>query len=118
MVLGKDHPDLAKCYSNLASLLQTQGKYNEAESLYRRAIAIDDERAFGKGHPNLSGWYSNLALLLKFQGKYAEAEPLFRRAIEIFQSKLGPDHPTTLTAKANYDRLEKLKSQNLANPAR
>jgi hypothetical protein len=58
-------------------------------------------------------------MLLKDQGKYDHAEPLIRRAIEIFQSKLGLDHPNTVRARKNYDRLqEELKKQNSGNPAR
>jgi len=36
--LGKDHPDVAVWYNNLAVLLQARGKYDQAEPLYRRAI--------------------------------------------------------------------------------
>jgi tetratricopeptide (TPR) repeat protein len=97
-------------------LLQAQGKYDQAEPLYRQAIEID-ERAFGKDHPTLATDYNNLALLLQAQGKYDQAEPLYRRAIEIFQTKLGLDHPNTVTAKKNYDLLQ-LKKQNSGNPAR
>jgi hypothetical protein len=52
------------------------------------------------------------------QGRYAEAEPLFRRAIEIFQTKLGLDHPSTVAVRKNYGRLQELKKQNSGNPAR
>ena len=41
-VLGKDHPDVAGRYNNLANLLKEQRKYTEAEPLYRRAIEIDE----------------------------------------------------------------------------
>ena len=47
-----------------------------------------------------------------------EAEPLYRRAMEIFQTKLGLDHPNTVTVRKNYDRLQELKKQNSANPTR
>ena len=89
-------------YNNLAVLLKDQGKYAEAEPLFRRAIEID-EKALGKDHPDVANDYNNLAGLLQDQGKYAEAEPLYRRAIEIFQTNLGPDHPNTFAAKRNYD---------------
>src|SRR5262249_45348842 len=35
-VLGKDHPDVARDYNNLALLLHAQGKYEQAEPLFRR----------------------------------------------------------------------------------
>jgi tetratricopeptide (TPR) repeat protein len=65
-----------------ASVLQAQGKYDQAEPLYRRAIEID-ERGLGRDHPNVATNYNNLAELLRAQGKYDQAEPLYRRAIEI-----------------------------------
>jgi hypothetical protein len=36
--------DVAAGYNNLAELLQDEGKYAEAEPLYRRAIEIDKTR--------------------------------------------------------------------------
>ena len=41
-------------------LLWAQGKYDEAEPLYRRAIEIG-EKALGKDHPNVAIRYNNLA---------------------------------------------------------
>ncbi len=35
-----------------------------------------------------------------------EAEPLFRRALAIFGTSLGPDHPSTATARRNLMGLE------------
>jgi hypothetical protein len=34
-----------------------------------------------------------------------EAEPLMRRAVDIFEASLGPDHPSTQTAKRNLEIL-------------
>jgi Tetratricopeptide repeat len=70
------------------------------------------EKVLGKDHPDVAVWYHNLAVVLKDQRKYDQAEPLFRRAMEIFQSKLGSDHPNTIAARENYDGLQQLKKQN------
>ena len=90
-------PTLRREYNNLAFLLQNQGKYAEAEPLFRRAIEIS-EKALGKEHPTVATDYNNLAVLLQDQGKYAEAEPLYRRAIEIDEKTLGKDHPDVALA--------------------
>jgi len=71
----RDHPDVATGYNNLGALLQDQGKYAEAEQLFRRAIEID-ENAFG--NPVVAKNYNNLAGLLRDQRKYGEAETLCR----------------------------------------
>src|SRR5437899_2606067 len=38
--LGPDHPEVAADVAALAALLDGQGKWDEAEALYRRALAI------------------------------------------------------------------------------
>src|SRR5262245_42400146 len=37
--LGADHPNTATSFNNLAALYESQGKYAEAEQLYKRALA-------------------------------------------------------------------------------
>ena len=53
--LGSLHPDVAKQLNNLALLCQNQGKYDDVESYYKRAIdiyiktlGIDDPNVFCK----------------------------------------------------------------------
>ena len=36
---GQDHPDTLGSVNNLAALYQAQGRYGEAEPLYKRALA-------------------------------------------------------------------------------
>ncbi len=50
-----------------ACLHRCTGKYDEAEPLYRRALAVR-EKALGPQHPDTAGSINNLALLLKSQG--------------------------------------------------
>ena len=47
---------------DLAGLRQDQGRYDEAESLYRRALAILEVR-LGPDHPDVATSLSNLARL-------------------------------------------------------
>ena len=77
--LGPDHPDVATALSNLATSYLTQGRYAEAEPLYKRALAID-EKALGPDHPSVATVLANLGSLNESQGRYAEAEPLYKRA--------------------------------------
>lgn len=42
---------------------------------------------------------------------YSDAEPFYRRALEIYEARLGKDHPNTLTARNNLDTLlDKMQS--------
>ncbi|MEM7633864.1 MAG: tetratricopeptide repeat protein [Pseudomonadota bacterium] len=92
--------DFASDLNNLADLLRTQGKYDEAKPLFERAIAIH-EKALGAEHPSYAIDLYNLALLLQQQHEYAEAKRLLKRALAIFHATLGPDHPHTQLAASN-----------------
>ena len=48
--------------TTLRLLYKTQGKYDLAEPMYQRALAID-EKALGKDHPNVANRLNNLAVL-------------------------------------------------------
>lgn len=58
-VLGKDHPDVAKQLNNLALLCQNQGKYEEVEYYYCRALEIYESR-LGPDDPNVAKTKNNL----------------------------------------------------------
>jgi tetratricopeptide (TPR) repeat protein len=75
--LGSEHPDTAQSLNNLASLYDDQGKYDEAEPLYKQALAIR-EKALSSEHPDTASSMNNLAWLYDDQGKYDEAEPLYK----------------------------------------
>ena len=88
----------------LAADLHKEGKYAEAEPLYRAVIA-----AARRGDPggdaaltpvalqqrrlDTSAAVSSLGSLLKAKGAVAEALPLFREALAGFAAVAGPEHP-------------------------
>ena len=65
---------------NLAVLYDDQGKHDDAERLYKRALAIQ-ERTLGEYHPHTAHTVINLGTLYAEQGKYAEAQELYKRAL-------------------------------------
>ena len=69
-----------------------QGKYADAEALYKRALAIR-EKALGANHPDVARTLDNLAIVYWAQGKYAEAEGLYKRALAIREKALGARPP-------------------------
>jgi tetratricopeptide (TPR) repeat protein len=89
---GPNHPDVARCLNNLASLLRDTNRRSEAEPLFHRALAID-EASLGPNHPNVASDLNNLAVLLHAANRRSEAEPLFHRALAIGEASLGPNHP-------------------------
>ncbi len=48
--MGAEHPDVAISLNNIADFFHDQGKYAEAEPLYRRALDIC-ETQLGENHP-------------------------------------------------------------------
>ncbi|MEE8176619.1 MAG: tetratricopeptide repeat protein, partial [Acidobacteriota bacterium] len=120
---GPKDPRLAQSLNNLAGLYNSQGKYAEAEPLYRRALAIA-EAILGPEHPNVAPGINNLGALYLAQGKYAEAEPLFQRSQAIWEKALGPEHPdvalslgnlaSVYQAQRNYEAAEPLAARSVA----
>ena len=60
--LGPDHPDVATSLNNLALLYDNQGRYADAEPLYKRSLAIS-RKALGPDHPDVATSLNNLAEL-------------------------------------------------------
>jgi tetratricopeptide (TPR) repeat protein len=65
-----------------------QAKFDEAEALYRRAMAIR-EKVLGDDHPDVAQSLTLLSALYSLQRKFGEAEGLLRRALEIQTRALG-----------------------------
>ena len=71
---------LAATLNNQAELYKEQGRYAEADPLYRRALATW-KKALGPNHPDLAQSLNSLAEMYSAQGRYADAEPLYKRAL-------------------------------------
>ncbi|MCI5121998.1 MAG: tetratricopeptide repeat protein, partial [Candidatus Electrothrix sp. AUS4] len=87
----KKNPAIAVTQKNLAEFYRRQGRYDEAEPLYKNSLQIF-ERAFGKDHPDRAITLNNLAQLYYEQGRYDEAEPLYKSSLEISGKVLGKYH--------------------------
>ena len=82
MSLGHDHPDMAPNLSNLAMLRYLQGRYAEAEPLYKQSNAIA-EKVLGPDHPDVATGLENLARLYQAMNRNAEAKVLEQRIAHI-----------------------------------
>ena len=98
--LGPDHPKTALSLSKLAMLLQDEGAYDHARSLYERALRIR-ETSLGPDHPKTAMSLNKLAMLLHAQGAYDEARPLFERELRIREAAFVPDNPRTVLSLRN-----------------
>ncbi|MFD2902280.1 tetratricopeptide repeat protein, partial [Klebsiella pneumoniae] len=80
--MGPEHPDTLTSVSSLGSVLQRQGKFEEAEAMHRRALEMR-EKVLGSEHPDTLASVGNLGLALQPQGKFEKAEAMCRRALGI-----------------------------------
>jgi tetratricopeptide (TPR) repeat protein len=73
---------VATCLANFGSLYSVQGRYREAEPLFKRSLAIR-EKALGPDHPNVATSLENLAALYRKTNHGNEAQALEKRAAAI-----------------------------------
>lgn len=85
-VLGADHPDVAKQLNNLALLCQNQGKYDEVERYYRRALEIYETK-LGPDDPNVAKTKNNLSSAFLKQGKYKVISLAANEGVYLFGSQ-------------------------------
>ena len=83
----------------LAELADAQLRPEEAETLYREALATA-ERALGPAHPDLAPLLVTLADRYADQGLHAEAAPLYEQAVVLLETELGRYHLDVATALA------------------
>jgi CHAT domain-containing protein/tetratricopeptide (TPR) repeat protein len=95
-----DSPARATSLGNLGRVYEDQGRYQDAEDLYRRALAIN-QKGSASGQPALAMSINDVAHILEPQGHYVEAETLYLQAIGILEQTLGPRHPNLATALNN-----------------
>ena len=93
---GLEDLRLATSLFVLAQTYKAQGRYAEAEPLFKRALGIM-EKALGPDHPHVATVLHGLATLYGDQGRYAKAVPLHKRALVIRERVLGPDDPAVAT---------------------
>jgi tetratricopeptide (TPR) repeat protein len=91
---------LALYLNNLAALYKSQGRYEEAEPLYKQSLSLWQE-LLGERHPNFATSINNLAALYESQGRYEEAESLDKQSLSLRQEVLGERHPDVVTSINN-----------------
>ncbi len=99
--LGPDHPDTLTSRNNLAKAYQAAGRIAEAIRTHEQTL----EAAGGEARARPSRYahqpMHNLAVAYQAAGRTAEAIKLLEATLKLRESKLGPDHPDTLTSRNN-----------------
>ena len=93
-VLGSKHPNTLTSVSHLGLVLESQGKYEEAEAMHRQDLE-GSEKVLGREHPDTLTSVYCLAYLLAMVCDYKESLDLYSRACDGYSVVLGEHHPTT-----------------------
>jgi tetratricopeptide (TPR) repeat protein len=86
---GPDNVNLARILHYLANLYRKYGRYEEAEPLYRRQLAIAEKA--DPSEPDLGTALNEIGVFFDETDRYAEAEAAYRRALTVEEKRLGPD---------------------------
>lgn len=91
--LGPKHIEVAEILNSIGLVLKKRGDYDEAQTLYERAIKIIRD-TFGPNqeHYKLGICYNNLADLDRERSNYDDALRIYRRALTIIEKTLGSEH--------------------------
>ena len=102
--LGERHRRTLQSMNNYGSLLQDEGRHDEAEKLHSQALTAK-RATLGDRHPGTLSSINHYTSVLRALGRFDEAEPLCVEVLEGCRITLGSKHPTTVTAIKHYARL-------------
>jgi tetratricopeptide (TPR) repeat protein len=102
---GKSSPLLSLELNNLGEVYRALGRYEAAEPLFKRAIALDEETRDREDDPGLATSLNNLALVYREQERFKEAEPLYKRSLALLERMLGAGHPDVAKSLNNLAML-------------
>jgi tetratricopeptide (TPR) repeat protein len=116
--LADDYLLRASALNSLGSLLTDMGRYEEAQQVHERVLALR-QKALGPEHPDVATSLNNLGGVLFYLGKYEEARQMHARALALREKVLGPEHPHVASSLSNLGlalwKLGQLEEARVAN---
>lgn len=97
--------------NNLASVYSAKGRYDEAESLYREALAGFRE-FYGDMHATVASGTNNVAQMCMRRGDYDGALAGYLEAARIIRHTAGDDHPMLGTFLNNIAYVQEMRGQS------
>lgn len=91
LLSDKENAMLASTYGSMATAYRRMGDYDQAEKLYKTALAIY-ERSVGPNHIDTAVVANGLAANYTFQNRIDEAELYYQRALATVEKSLGEEH--------------------------
>jgi predicted Ser/Thr protein kinase len=99
-VVGPDHPATLSVQLELAELLRTNTRFDEARGIVED-VRTRRSRRLGETHAQVAVCDNLVAEIDYAQARWAPAAAGFGAAAAKFERTLGPDHDYTLTARGN-----------------
>jgi serine/threonine-protein kinase len=103
--LNSDPKVQAELFQNLGSIYQKLGKFDQADSLLRRALE-QRKSLFGADSPEVAESLVALGLLRSDQAQLEQAEQLARQGLEMTKRHLPPNHPAVAKAMLALGKVE------------
>ncbi|OLL26155.1 Clustered mitochondria [Neolecta irregularis DAH-3] len=99
-IYGVIHPDVARCFSQIAAVYNALDEKEAACELGRKALIIS-ERTLGVDHNETIQLYISLAMYENSAGRTANALALLRHVYGYWRIIYGDDHPEAVTFMGN-----------------
>ncbi|MBK8223580.1 MAG: tetratricopeptide repeat protein [Candidatus Obscuribacter sp.] len=100
--------EVAEVETNLADSYCKSGKYEEANALYKKALAIDS-KTLGEEHPYVATILDGLANVSTWLNQKDAAELYKKKAQEIREKTLGKEHEQIATLPLGTEALTRIK---------
>ena len=97
---NRDLEEWGRLQHEIADLLVAQGKYADAEKVFRNVIEARSSN-LGPEHPDTLDSRHRLIYALTRLTKYTEAEAEARQVLKLREKVLGPEHGDTLVSRYN-----------------
>jgi tetratricopeptide (TPR) repeat protein len=94
--------------NNLGLSVSQTAAYERAESLFRRALVLN-ERAYGTDDARIVSTLNNLANVLLAQNRFSDAAPLIERGLTIRRAQLLPTDPRLANSLSNAGAMRLLQ---------
>jgi tetratricopeptide (TPR) repeat protein len=89
---GREHPETSASLNNLAYILESQRRFDEAEAAYQDSLSIN-RKLLGKNHPSVAVTLLNIAFVDFARGDVRGAIKTARESLEMSRAVLGSEHP-------------------------
>ncbi|HQM01686.1 MAG TPA: tetratricopeptide repeat protein [Ruminococcus flavefaciens] len=93
-LLGKEHPDVANCYSIIGALYSYSGYFDQGLEYLHKALLIR-EKVLGIEHPDTAEIYNNIGVYYYYTGNYQKALEYFQKILDGYEKKHGSEQPLT-----------------------